>query len=347
MTVTNGLENRPHTGDPAAPEGSYSGELYLRFALDLVLDGKAGRLDEPTIHPPMLRRIVGKALIDRFCPHGRPLCESQRGGSGPPEHPRDRCPLAEACPYGVLFAASCTRRPPYAFFTRPGGGSRGTSRVELTLFGPAWRHYPWILAALDAALRRGVGKERRSWCVRRALRLRPGGRAQQVAGTGLAGLIPNLAPDLLEVAPNPDSAPGPVTVHFLSPSRLLHKGRLVPGRAPVPFQVLIERILDRFADLYGPGASAILHPESRDAIQPEAVRVPVLDDDTRWIEVPDYSARSRSEMLLGGKVGRTVYGAGAAHFLPILRAGEILHVGKNAAAGNGRIAVEPGDSHAH
>jgi hypothetical protein len=58
--------------------------------------------------------------------------------------------------------------------------------------------------------------------------------------------------------------------------------------------------------------------------------------------VPDYSARSRSELLLGGKVGRTVYGASAARFLPLLRAGEILHVGKNAASGNGRIQVALG-----
>jgi CRISPR-associated endoribonuclease Cas6 len=44
-------------------------------------------------------------------------------------------------------------------------------------------------------------------------------------------------------------------------------------------------------------------------------------------------------MLLGGKVGRLVYGGEAARFLPILRAGEILHVGKNAASGCGRLRV--------
>jgi CRISPR-associated endoribonuclease Cas6 len=44
-------------------------------------------------------------------------------------------------------------------------------------------------------------------------------------------------------------------------------------------------------------------------------------------------------MLLGGKVGRLVYGGVAARFLPILKAGEILHVGKNAASGCGRIRI--------
>ena len=49
-----------------------------------------------------------------------------------------------------------------------------------------------------------------------------------------------------------------------------------------------------------------------------------LDDDR-----PGDLAARRYELLLGGKVGRLIYGVEAARFLPILKAGEILHVGKN------------------
>ena len=49
-----------------------------------------------------------------------------------------------------------------------------------------------------------------------------------------------------------------------------------------------------------------------------------LDDDR-----PGDLAARRCELLLGGKVGRLIYGVEAARFLPILKAGEILHVGKN------------------
>ncbi|MGH9361779.1 MAG: CRISPR system precrRNA processing endoribonuclease RAMP protein Cas6, partial [Thermoanaerobaculia bacterium] len=97
---------------------------------------------------------------------------------------------------------------------------------------------------------------------------------------------------------------------------------------------------DRFAGLYGEQSSDLLRPEIRSVVEAEAVRVPLLADTTRWIEVPDYSARSGAEMLLGGKVGRLLYGGEAARFLPILRAGEILHVGKNTASGCGRIQVD-------
>jgi hypothetical protein len=238
----------------------------------------------------------------------------------------------------VLFAASHSPRPPYALHVFPPDGP-GRAWFEFTLFGPAWRLYPWALGALGQALRRGIGKAREGWLVAEVYRVGPDRRRERIAGCGLAGLPPTLEPDLLDPASAPDPSREPVTVHFLSPARLLRDGRLLPGKAPVPFELLIARILDRFAGLYGPDASDLLRPEIRGAIEAEAARVPVVEDDTRWLEVHDYSARSRSELLLGGKVGRVVYGEGVARFLPILRAGEILHLGKNTASGCGRIEV--------
>lgn len=361
---------------------------YLRFRLHLLANDSGGSVDGdrprsspnderdapgPTLTGPLLRRVVGKALVDRFCPFGRPLCEERPppgprarvagdgepssgraapgapvGGpsraaahtAGRPLGPVDLCRLAETCPYGVLFAASLTPRPPYALFVPPGAENGAAGSVELTLFGSAWRLYPWALGALATALRNGVGKKRRSWRVKAVLRVPPGQPPEPLATSGLARLPPDLAPDLLNLALEPYLAPQPVTVLFLSPARLLRDGRLLPGREPVPFELLIARILDRFAGLYGSEASEVLRPEIRAAIEAEAARVPVVEDGTRWLEVRDYSARSRSELLLGGKVGRTTYGEGAARFLPILRAGEALHVGKNAASGCGRIQVD-------
>jgi hypothetical protein len=114
---------------------------------------------------------------------------------------------------------------------------------------------------------------------------------------------------------------------------------MIGGSEPVPFQVLVARILDRFASLYGQGASEILQPGVRSILEAEAAEVPLLADRTRWIEVRDYSARSGTEMLLGGKMGRMVYGGKAGQYLPLLRAGEMLHLGKNTASGCGRIRV--------
>jgi CRISPR-associated endoribonuclease Cas6 len=310
---------------------------YLRLELLASPEPPSGQI--PPLSAPMLRRVLGRALIERFCPFGEPLCQAPPPAEGPVPSPLDLCRLAAECPYGVLFAASRTRRPPFALFVPPPSGGEGPAAVELTLLGPACSIYAWALWAFEEALRRGLGKERQSWSIREVWRTGLDGERERLCGPGLGGLPASLSPSSLALAGGTYIAPTPVQVVFRSPARLLRQGKLLKGREPVPFEVLIARILDRFKDLFGAAAEEILDARLRTDLEAEAARVPLRLDETEWWEVRDFSARSGAEMLLGGKVGRLVYGPEAARFFPILRAGEILHVGKNPTAGCGRIEV--------
>lgn len=313
---------------------------YLRLRLRARPEG--GHAQSATLPAALVRRVLGKALIDTFCPFGEPRCQTQESGAGDRERrsvPQDHCHLAEHCPYGVLFAASRSPRPPFALYTFDEGGESPAQLLEVSLYGPAWRLYPWALSAVAQAFAAGLGKERHPWTIEEVARVRPDRSEEPLCGADLAALAATQAPDLLGLGLEPFLAPQPVEIRLLSPARLVVDGRHLPGRAPVPFAVLVARILDRFQGLFGEGSSEILQPALRGPIEAEAARVPLLSDETEWLEVKDYSARSGAEMLLGGRVGRLVYGAEAARFFPILRAGEILHLGKNPTAGCGRIEV--------
>lgn len=310
---------------------------YLRFHLVLEpTDGDGG--SPAALAGPRVRRVLGKAFIGGFCPFGEPRCQPRSQGGSPPP-PEELCELAKRCPYGVLFAASLTGRPPFSLFLpRPADSEPGI--LEITLYGKGSGFYAWALLALQHALRQGLGKKRRRWEIAEILRVLPDRRGERLCGGDLSALPSRLAPDLLGLAIEPYLAPQQVEVTLLSPTRLLDDGKLVPGHAPVPFKLLVARVLDRFRGLYGDDASEILNPGIREVIEAQAGEVRLLADETDWHEVADYSARSRSELLLGGKVGRLVYGEEAAPFFPILRAGEVLHVGKNPTSGCGRIAVD-------
>jgi len=314
---------------------------YLRLELLLESDSLAGDRTGGggLLSAPMLRRVLGRALIECFCPFGEPRCQasSAAGDHGFPQ-PLDLCQLAEACPYGVLFAASRTRRrPPFALFVPPLNGS--VAAVELTLFWPACSAYAWALRAFDDALRRGLGKQRRPWAIQEVWRTDLDGERERLCGSALVALPASLPPSRLQLASGSYIAPTPVQVVLRSPARFLRQGKLLKGWEPVLFEVLLARILDRFQDLFTASAEKLLDSRLRTQIEAEASRVPLLVNETRWEEVRDYSARTGAEMLLGGKVGRLVYGPEASRFFPILRAGEILHVGKNPTAGCGRIEV--------
>ncbi|HEX4965536.1 MAG TPA: CRISPR system precrRNA processing endoribonuclease RAMP protein Cas6 [Thermoanaerobaculia bacterium] len=310
---------------------------YLR--LELAVAPVSGSRQLTALAAPLLRRVLGLALIARFCPFGEPRCQAPPTGGGAAPPPSDLCDLAAACPYGVLFAASRTRRPPFALFVPPpkGSGDGEPGVIEITLFGPACGAYAWLLAAFADALERGLGKTRQKWALAEVCRTGPDGDRERLCGPDLTALPSILAPSLLNLAGSAYVAPAPVEVILRSPARLLRQGRLLKGREPVPFEVLIARILDRFKNLYGAAAAEVLDARLRADLEAEAARVPLLGNETDWVEVQDYSARSGAEMLLGGKVGRLLYGPEAAKFLPILQAGEILHAGKNATSGCGRL----------
>ena len=312
---------------------------YLRFELKLRPAGalrKAAGQRRRALAGPRLRRVLGKCLIDRFCPFGKPICES-RVSDEAASSPTELCDLAPTCPYGVAFAESCGRRPPFALYVPGEGGAKAPDRVELTLYGAGWRLYPWMLQGLREALRGGLGKGRLQWEIEEVWRLRADG--EELLDSGSESLPARLSPELLGLSLEPFLAPQQLEVRLCSPTRLIDQGRLV-RRAAVGLELLVARILDRFGGLYGDDSSEILRPEIRGPIEAQAARVPLLVDETTWVEAPDYSARSRSKLSLGGKVGRLVYGEAAAPFYGILRAGEILHVGKNPASGRGRIKVD-------
>ncbi len=309
---------------------------YLRLRLILSAsepDGDSSGIDfSEQIAAPILRRVLGRALIEKHCAFGRPLCEPHRGEESRP--PGDLCSLAEKCPYGILSAASTSPRPPYALHIP----SDEHPAIELTLLGPGWSLYPWALRGIEQALRWGLGKQRRRFEILKVLRERPDRQREELCNGELDNLT-QLKPDLLGPGLEPFLAPQPVRVELLSPLRLVRDGKVVGGRRRIPFDVLIARILDRFAGVFGDHASQVLDCDVRSAIETEAARVPLLVDDTHWVDIPDYSARHKAELKLGGKMGRLIYGEGAAGFYPILRVGEVLHLGKNPASGCGRIEV--------
>lgn len=338
---------------------SESVPAYLRLEIHLERVRSTGSRSHRRPFPaPVVRGMLGKALVDRFCPFGEPRCDpkgAKRASLVPARGERrrllsasDLCLLAAACPYGVLFAASRTRRPPFALFVptlqveegaEAGADEELDSSIELTLYGAAWSAYAWILQALQDALAERIG-ERGGWRIGAVRRIRPDRSAEPLTGSDLRALPADLPPDLLGLAPEPFLAPAPVAVELRSPTHLLLRGKPTPRDLPIPFDLLVKSTLDRFAGLFGEDSSPVIAKEIRSVVEAEAAKVPLLEQDVRAADGSHHSRRSSSRLDLGGTVGRLLYGPQAASFFHILRAAEVLHLGKNPTFGCGRIQVD-------
>ena len=71
----------------------------------------------------------------------------------------------------------------------------------------------------------------------------------------------------------------------------------------------------------------------------EAETIETADNALRWHDWERYSTRQGVRMKMGGLVGEIRYSGNLGPFLPFLKAGEVLHVGKGTSFGLGRYSV--------
>jgi hypothetical protein len=143
--------------------------------------------------------------------------------------------------------------------------------------------------------------------------------------------------------PRPTSGVDVIMLEFLTPTTLKagssvdRDGTVV--RSPA-FHHILKRQRDRvnaLATFYGGG------PLDLDfkAIGAAAEQVETVEDRTQWVERSRVARRRSVTHDLSGFVGTMTFRGDVAPFLPLLRVGEYVHVGKNAVFGNGCFRLTP------
>jgi len=74
----------------------------------------------------------------------------------------------------------------------------------------------------------------------------------------------------------------------------------------------------------------------------QAEAVEIVERQIEWTNRSRYSTRQQQRTDLSGFVGSVTYQGEIGPFLPLLRLGELIHVGKNAVFGNGRFEIGEG-----
>jgi hypothetical protein len=305
--------------------------VRLRFLL---------RADERAVLPPfhgsLLRGAFGHALRRSVCSMG-------------PDQPCPDCFLRQACVYARLFEARIEGEPPpflrglpvpprpYVF--EPGTEQRAFAPgdalpFDLLLFGQAADLQPYALLAVERMARAGLGADRISFHLDRAERALPDGAWQEVYSQGRATAALGSPSPLL---PSDEPLDGRVVLRFLTPARLKVRGRLLDEP---DFRALVFHMLRRSLELawfHLPGAE--LDWQFRPLLD-LASEILVTAADLRWHDWERYSNRQDRKIEMGGFVGTMALAGDLAPFAPLLRAAEVLHVGKGATFGMGRVEVE-------
>jgi hypothetical protein len=305
---------------------------YLRLQITL-------QAEEPAMMPAyqgsMLRGAFGHALRRTVCVMG-------------PRQSCANCVLRQACVYTRIFEPFVEGEAPpflrgidqavrpYVFepLGREGRLEAGeTLRFDLLLFGQEVDLQAFAILAVERMAGTGLGSGRARFRLVLVEAAEPGGATRRLFA---AGSVPSTVPARPAVPSQAVLPPGPVILHFMTPLRLKRGDHLNdhPTFRDLAFNML-RRVLE-LAHFHVPSAEidwTFRHYLAR------ASAVHIVDMDLRWHDWERWSQRQQTTMKLGGLVGHLVLEGDLAPFAPLLRAAAIVHVGRGATFGLGKVEV--------
>ncbi len=273
------------------------------------------------------------------------------------------CPLAAICPYKVVFEPSPPAgserlaknqdiprpfvfRAPHTNQTRFQKGE--AFEFGLVLIGRAVDYLPYFVLSFRELANEGLGLNRAKCALERVEQRRTSanglgratgeGRLVYSKDSGVFHSTENEGVDsyvnsrLRELSsPNGDQSRQNVTIRFLTPTFLKANGEVI--RRP-EFHHLFKRLRDRINALCTFFEDGALDLDFR-GLGERAATVRTVSARTDWVERFRTSSKTRQQHELSGFVGEATYGGALNEFLPWLALGEVLHVGKHTAWGNG------------
>lgn len=130
-----------------------------------------------------------------------------------------------------------------------------------------------------------------------------------------------------------------IKLHFCTPARIQKNGKIVDT---IDFPLLVRAILRRYSwlsNLY----CHVLPDLPYDQVLSKAEEIEADSVNLKWQKVSHFSYRQKRRFSLNGLVGSIIYEGDLAPYMPLLKLGEYIHVGKNTAFGLGKYILLEGE----
>ena len=282
-----------------------------------------------------LRGALGHALKKTACMTRQSDCKT--------------CPLYRSCPYPAIFAPPPPETHSLQKFSEipapfivepPAWGERHYGKgdilsFEFILIGRALAQLPLIVYAWERALTTGIAKGDGTAKLLRVSLIEA--HAETIIYSQEEGQIKPHDAELVGAGSETQQAdPQQISLHIETPLRIQHN-----GHPKHPNQLtsrdLLMTLLRRIALIsefhVGKKLELNFMELGEAANQIESTKRLTWQDWTR------YSNRQKQEMTLGGVMGEWQLSGNLQPFIPILKLGQWLHIGKNASFGLGRYQL--------
>jgi len=270
------------------------------------------------------------------------------------------CLLKANCPYAYIFETPAppdaeafdVSEAPHPFVVEPPLDDRTVYRpgellpFNLILVGRGINYLPYFIVVFRELGKKGLGRERGRFRLQGVEAVHPltGERASIYSAEDELVCDHDLSVGYRELEGAAGKLPqGRLSLHFLTPTRLKHKGRYV---SRPDFPILLRACLRRVSWLYYFHCGERWEADFQSLVE-AAEGVETARMETSWVEWGRYSTRQRQRVGMGGFVGRAEYrgdastglSTGLGAFLPVVLLGSLVHVGKLCVFGHGRYEI--------
>jgi CRISPR-associated endoribonuclease Cas6 len=217
---------------------------------------------------------------------------------------------------------------------------------DLILMGRAVEYMPYVVYAVSEMAKRGLGANRVPFNLNQVSVIDEHGFAQTIySGGGRRITVPNEATKSLteliqsrfeQLRATDTLYLDELRLNFRTPARIRVDGDL---QQALTFELLARNLLRRISLLAAVHGSRRLDVNYR-ALIDRASTVRTRTSELHWRDWERYSSRQRIKMNMGGFVGGIEYlGEAIQEFIPLIIAGEILHIGTGTSFGLGRYQL--------
>jgi hypothetical protein len=288
------------------------------------------------------RGVLGWEMMKLICPFTKQQCAT--------------CCIQSNCPYFGLFEHQTSlpgvQDAPRGYVVYPCKDDEGVIQLNITLIGHCVNYLPVVIESVSRAAKRGIGREGIRFLLYDVRTDAPPGYdlKESVHGLPQGSLL------LSEWLETHKDFSGPVRILLPTPLRLRRQGRYL-DRLEWPFFLQsLSRRLEGLNCIFNQGqpVGTAVWKELADHFSrlapPTIMQGRPAEPANRatwlqWKDLKRFSNRQKKKVPMGGLVGEIVIQDLDPWLYSWLRAAELLHVGKGAAMGLGRIEIS-GDAHA-
>jgi CRISPR-associated endoribonuclease Cas6 len=258
-----------------------------------------------------------------------------------------KCLLKTACIYPYIFETTSPKDEksedsPHPFIVEPPIDEKrhystdDKLEIHLILIGQAINYAPYFIFAFEELGRLGIGRDRGKYRIESVTNIGYDRETLIYDGNSHIKDDCQMINTINMIHETSQLNHNKITLRFLTPTRIKYKGRLTRD---LNFEIVLRNLLRRLSWLAEIHCDEKWDLNWKELINSAKNQVKTTHANLWWYDWERYSQRQDTKLKMGGFLGDITFEGDLDEFIPFIKLGEYLHIGKGTVYGLGKYEI--------